>query len=66
MSEAFKKRMEELKEHSKLNHFQYEQLLCLNEIAGILSDIDKRLVTNINDQIHGIKSTIELLVPKKE
>lgn len=66
MSREFKRDMESLHKEKKLSDFEYNQLVCLNEIAGALRDIDKRLVTNINDQIHGIKSAIELLVPKKE
>ena len=47
MSEVFEKRMKELKEHKKLFPFEYEQLLCLNVIAGRLVSIDDSL-KNIN------------------
>lgn len=52
MSEVFEKRLEELKEHKKLNHFEYEQLLCLNMIVGRLSSIDDRLRTINNTLTH--------------
>ena len=49
-----------------MSDFEYNQLVCLNEIAGALRDIDKRLVTNINDQLQGIKFKIDLIALKKE
>jgi len=55
MSREFKRDIEGLYKEKKLSDFEYNQLVCLNEIAGALIDIDKRLVTNINDQLQGIK-----------
>jgi len=43
MSEAFKKRIKELKDHNKLTHFEYEQSVCLNSIMGSLVSIDDSL-----------------------
>ena len=66
MSREFKRDMEGLHKEKKLSDFEYNQLVCLNEIAGALRDIDKRLVTNINDQLQGIKFKIDLIALKKE
>ena len=45
MSDALKKRMEELKEEEKLTDFQHTQLLCLNTIMDSLVSIADSLKT---------------------
>ena len=45
MSDAIKKRMEELKEKEKLTDFQHTQLLCLNTIMDSLVSIADSLKT---------------------
>jgi len=45
MSDAVKKRMEELKEQGKLTDFQHTQLLCLNTIMDSLVSIADSLKT---------------------
>ena len=55
MSEAYKKRMDELKEHTKLSHFEYEQLLCLKEIANRLLSIEDSL-NKINHHLKNIEA----------
>ena len=43
MSDAIKKRMEELKEKEKLTDFQHTHLLCLNTIMDSLVSIAESL-----------------------
>jgi hypothetical protein len=43
MSDAIKKRMEELKEEEKLTDFQHTHLLCLNTIMDSLISIAESL-----------------------
>jgi len=45
MSEALKKRMEQLKKDGKLTDFQHTQLLCLNTIMDSLVSIADSLKT---------------------
>jgi len=53
MSDAVKKRMEELKEQEKLTDFQHTQLLCLNTIMDSLVSIADSLKT-INQSLRNI------------
>ncbi len=45
MSEAFIKRIKELKDQEKLTDFEHNQLLCLGHIMSSLSGIDDSLTT---------------------
>ena len=56
MSETFIERMDKLKEHTKINHFQYEHLLCLNAIVSSLVSID--------DSLHAINQQLRNIVAK--
>lgn len=53
--EAFEKRMGKLKEHNKLTHFEYEQLLFLHVIASQLISIDDSL-GKINNHLGRIEA----------
>lgn len=55
MSGNFQERMEALKGVSKLSYFEYEQLLCLKEIADKLLSIEDSL-----DKINGHLANIEV------
>ena len=67
MNQRFKERkenLEELHREKKLNDFEYNNLVFLNNIMGYLKDIDKRVVT-IEGELEGIKSSVELLAIKE-
>ena len=54
MSEAFKKRIKELKDKEKLTDFGYNQLVCLNSIMGSLGGIESYLA-GISQSLSNIK-----------
>ena len=56
--------IEKLYREKKLSYFEYNNLVCLNNITGYLIDIDKRVV-NIECKLENIKSSIELLAIKE-
>jgi len=56
--------IEKLCREKKLSDFEYNNLVCLNNITGYLIDIDKRVV-NIESKLENIKSSIELLALKE-
>ena len=64
MSREFKKDIEGLHKEKKLNDFEYNNLVFLNNIMGYLRDIDKRAVI-IEGELEGIKSSVELLALKE-
>jgi len=67
MNQRFKERKENLEKlycEKKLNDFEYNNLIFLNNIMGYLIDIDKRAVI-IEGELEGIKSNIELLASKE-
>jgi len=64
MNKEFRERMENLYRDGELKVFEYNQLICLNEIAGALTDINKSLLTN-NDQLQGIKSKLDIIASSK-
>lgn len=64
MSREFKKDIEGLHKEKKLNDFEYNNLVFLNNIMGYLRDIDKRAVI-IEGELEDIKSSVELLALKE-
>ena len=56
--------IEKLYREKKLSYFEYNNLVCLNNITGYLIDIYKRVV-NIECKFENIKSSIELLAIKE-
>ena len=64
MSEAFKKSMDELKEHKKITRFEYEQLLCLNYLTCGLANIEKRLI-EVSDVLTKIEDKLETIALKE-
>ena len=56
--------IEKLYREKILSNFEYNNLVCLNNITGYLIDIDKRVV-NIEGKLENIKSSIELLALKE-
>ena len=56
--------IEKLYREKILSNFEYNNLVCLNNITGYLIEIDKRVV-NIEGKLENIKSSIELLALKE-
>jgi len=56
--------IEKLYREKILSNFEYNNLVCLNNITGYSIYIDKRVV-NIEGKLENIKSSIELLALKE-